>query len=45
MESIPKPQPFKLKQFSNVSSKISTRRVGHPINIYKIEIIKLLLNF
>jgi len=28
MESIPKPQPFKLKQFSNVSSKISTRRTS-----------------
>ncbi|OUM63476.1 hypothetical protein PIROE2DRAFT_9954 [Piromyces sp. E2] len=28
MESILKPQPFKLKQFSNVSSKISTRRTS-----------------
>ncbi|ORX52123.1 hypothetical protein BCR36DRAFT_411573 [Piromyces finnis] len=28
MEAIPKPQPFKLKQFSNVSSKISTRRTS-----------------
>eukprot|EP00833_Pecoramyces_ruminatium_P003411 jgi/Orpsp1_1/1177443/evm.model.c7180000061463.1 len=28
MESIPKPEPFKLKQFSKVSSKISTRRTS-----------------
>ncbi|ORX76056.1 hypothetical protein BCR32DRAFT_271498 [Anaeromyces robustus] len=28
IESIPKPQPFKLKQFSNISSKISTRRTS-----------------